>query len=197
MFTGIIETTGLVLEVLISGTNHSFWVKSPISEELKADQSVSHNGVCLTVEEVQNGRHLVTAIDETLKKTNLREWKAGTVVNMERCMQLSSRVDGHLVQGHVDATATCVKRKEKKGSWEFSFVFDKKYALLLIEKGSVCLNGISLTVFNVKKNKFTVAIIPYTFEHTNMQQLQENDTVNIEFDVIGKYVQRYIAQQKQ
>ncbi len=196
MFTGIIEAIGEVSAVTNHGSNRSFWVKSPVSAELKVDQSVSHNGVCLTVEELREGQHRVTAIDETLKKTNLGDWQIGTILNIERCMQLSARVDGHLVQGHVDATATCIKRKEKDGSWEFSFQIPKKFAALIIEKGSICLNGISLTIFNVKKDRFTVAIIPYTFEHTNMRHLQENDNVNIEFDIIGKYVQRYIAQRK-
>lgn len=196
MFTGIIETTGTIIEANNKGSNRIFWVESPISAELNPDQSVSHNGVCLTVEEVADQKHRVTAIAETLKKTNLGNWNTGTVVNLERCLQLSGRIDGHLVQGHTDGIAICTKRKEKKGSWEFSFEFDKKFAPLVIEKGSICLNGISLTLFNIKKNRFTVAIIPYTFEHTNMQQLHEGQQVNIEFDVIGKYVQRYITNLK-
>jgi riboflavin synthase len=193
MFTGIIETTGVVTGVSSMGTNRSFWVQSPVSAELKIDQSVSHNGVCLTVEEVNADSHRVTAIEETIKKTNLGHWQAGTVVNIERCLQLTGRLDGHLVQGHVDATAVCTKLKEKKGSWEFTFQFAKKFAPLVIEKGSICLNGISLTVFNLKKNRFTVAVIPYTFEHTNIRYISESDQVNIEFDMVGKYIQRKIT----
>jgi len=192
MFTGIIETTGTIEEVLESGTNKTFSVKSKIATELKTDQSIAHNGVCLTVEKVENGLHQITAIAETLLKTNLGGWKTGTIVNLERCMTLNGRLDGHIVQGHVDTTATCTKATAKDGSWEYSFLFNEKFASLLIEKGSITLNGISLTIFNVTNNSFMVAIIPYTYEHTNMKQLQTGDTVNIEFDMIGKYVNRMI-----
>jgi len=190
MFTGIIETIGIIKEVIPHGNNKTFRIESSISEELKVDQSVSHNGVCLTVEEVVENIHRVTAIDETLKKTNLDNWKTGDRINLERCLRLDSRLDGHLVQGHVDTTATCLSRKEKKGSWEFEFLFSRSFSELIIEKGSVCLNGISLTAFNVKKKRFTVAIIPYTFGHTNIQWVQKGDGVNIEFDLIGKYILR-------
>ena len=193
MFTGIIETTGIVKQVISNGSNKIFQVESSISSQLKADQSVSHSGVCLTVEEVTENTHRITAIDETLQKTNLGNWKEGTLVNLERCLQLNDRLDGHLVQGHVDTTATCTKRKEKDGSWEFEFAFPKKFAELLIEKGSVCVNGISLTAFDVKRKSFTVAIVPFTFEHTNIKEVQEGDSVNIEFDLIGKYLLRRLS----
>jgi riboflavin synthase len=190
MFTGIIETLGQVKEVISSGSNKSFWIESPISNEFKPDQSISHSGVCLTVEEVIGNLHRVTAIEETLKKTNLDHWKAGTLINIERCLALNDRLDGHFVQGHVDAEATCKKRIEKDGSWEFEFEFPKKFAELIIEKGSIAVNGISLTAFNVKKKSFTIAIIPYTFTHTNIKEIKAGDAVNLEFDLIGKYVQR-------
>jgi riboflavin synthase len=193
MFTGIIETTGVVKQVISNGSNKIFWVRSSLSPSLKPDQSVSHSGVCLTVEEVRANTHRITAIDETLQKTNLGTWKEGTIVNLERCLQLNDRLDGHIVQGHVDGTATCVKRKEKTGSWEFEFAFPKKFAKLVIEKGSICVNGISLTAFNVKKKSFTVGIVPFTFEHTNIKEVQEGDLVNLEFDMIGKYLLRRLT----
>jgi riboflavin synthase len=193
MFTGIIESTGLVKEVITNGSNRTFWIVSALSPQLKIDQSVSHSGICLTVEEIKENCHRVTAIDETLQKTNIGDWKEGSLINLERCLQLNARIDGHLVQGHVDAAATCTKRKEKKGSWEFEFEFNKKFAELIIEKGSICINGISLTAFNVKKKSFGVAIIPYTFEHTNVKEVQKGDSVNLEFDMIGKYLARKIA----
>jgi len=190
MFTGIIETTGRVKELIINGSNKTFWIESSLSNELKVDQSVSHSGVCLTVEEIKDGTHRVTAIDETLQKTNIANWTVGMLVNIERCLPMNGRIDGHIVQGHVDTTATCIKRKEKEGSWEFEFEFDKKYAELVIEKGSICINGISLTAFDVKRKSLTVAIIPYTFEHTNIKNVQKGDVVNFEFDMIGKYILR-------
>ena len=193
MFTGIIETTGVVKELISNGSNKTFWIQSPLSAELKTDQSVSHNGVCLTVEEIKDGLHKVTAIEETLNKTNIGSWAAGTTVNIERCLQLNGRLDGHFVQGHVDTTGTCIGKKEKDGSWEFEFEFPAKFAELIIEKGSICLNGISLTVFNVKKKKFTVAIIPYTYEYTNIKHINTGDTVNLEFDIIGKYLLRKLS----
>jgi riboflavin synthase len=193
MFTGIIESTGLVKEVITNGSNRTFWIVSPLSPQLKIDQSVSHSGICLTVEEIKENCHRVTAIDETLQKTNIGDWKEGSLINLERCLQLNARIDGHLVQGHVDAIATCTKRKEKKGSWEFEFEFNKKFAELVIEKGSICINGISLTAFNVKKKSFGVAIIPYSFEHTNIKEVQKGDSVNLEFDMIGKYLVRRLS----
>lgn len=193
MFTGIIESMGTVKSVISNGSNLSFWIESPISAELKTDQSLSHNGVCLTVEEVTGNIHKVTAIAETLKKTNLGDWQDGSPVNLERCVQLNSRLDGHIVQGHVDCTATCTGKKQKEGSWEFEFEFPKKWAALIIEKGSIAVNGISLTAFNVGKKKFSVAIIPYTYEHTNINGIKKGDTVNLEFDILGKYLLRTLS----
>lgn len=191
MFTGIIETTGKITAIEQNGGNKTFWIQSPISPELKVDQSVSHNGVCLTVEEVVDNQHRVTAITETLNKTDLGGWQTGHLVNLERCLVFNGRLDGHLVQGHVDTTAVCTGRKEMDGSWQFSFEFPGDFAAYIIEKGSISLNGISLTVFNVTSNSFEVAIIPYTFHHTNIQQVEPGKTVNLEFDVIGKYVKRF------
>ena len=190
MFTGIIESTGIVKEISSSGSNKSFWIASPLSAEFKIDQSIAHNGVCLTVEEILGGQYKVTAVAETLAKTALHQWKIGSAINLERSLLPSSRLDGHFVQGHVDTTGTCKKIKDKQGSYEFEFDFPKKFAPLMIEKGSICVNGISLTAFDVKKASFKVAIIPYTFAHTNLQYLKENDEVNLEFDMIGKYILR-------
>lgn len=191
MFTGIVETIGRVTEVFATGTNKSFWIESPLCSSLKVDQSVMHDGVCLTVEEVSDHRHRMTAILETLEKTNLQHWAAGRHVNLERSLLPSTRVDGHFVQGHVDTTAICKKIKNRNGSNEFEFEFPKKFAPLIIEKGSVAVNGISLTAFDVGKNSFRVAVIPYTFDNTNMQYLKEGSEVNLEFDMIGKYMLRY------
>ncbi|MGB3005760.1 MAG: riboflavin synthase [Chitinophagaceae bacterium] len=193
MFTGIIETMGIVKEVISNGSNKTFWIESPISSLLKVDQSVSHSGVCLTVEEKNANSHRITAIDETIQKTNLGSWKEGTLVNLEQCLQMNGRLDGHIVQGHVDAVGKCIKRKEKEGSWEFEFQFPGKFAELIIEKGSISLNGISLTAFNVKKKSFTVAIIPYTYEHTNIHQVMGGNTINLEFDILGKYLLRRLS----
>lgn len=193
MFTGIIENTGTIREIIDNSGNRTFWISSALANELKVDQSLSHNGVCLTVEEIKDGTHRVTAIEETLLKTNLGQWKAGTIVNLERCMQLNGRLDGHIVQGHVDGVVQCIDITEKEGSLEYRFSFDNKFAALLIEKGSVTVNGVSLTCFNITDNSFTVAIIPYTFEYTNFKNLRINEQVNIEFDVIGKYINRILA----
>jgi riboflavin synthase len=193
MFTGIIETTGFIKNMAISGGNRSFWIESPISQELKVDQSVSHSGICLTVEEMNGNSHKVTAIEETALKTNVNEWKIGDVINLERSLKLDSRLDGHFVQGHVDTIATCAEINEKHGSWEYEFSFRKKFSELVIEKGSICVNGISLTAFDVKKKSFKVAIIPYTHEHTNIKTIQKGDLVNIEFDLMGKYILRKLS----
>ena len=190
MFTGIIEATGSITDIQQHGTNRIFWVKSPLSAELKVDQSLSHNGVCLTVEEIANDQHRVTAIAETLAKTTLGGWKTGDQLNLERCMLMNGRLDGHIVQGHVDGTGVCISCIEKDGSWEYRFEFPEQFTALVIEKGSICLNGISLTAFNVSKDAFSVAVIPYTFEHTNMREVMEGRKVNLEFDVVGKYIQR-------
>ncbi len=190
MFTGIIEKLGILQEIVEKGTNKTFFIKSDIASEIKVDESICHNGVCLTVEDISNDLYRVTAIKETLDKTNIGTWKTGESINLERSMKMNGRLDGHIVQGHVDSTATCVSIRDADGSHEFTFEFDKKFAGLIIEKGSICLNGISLTVFNLGINTFSVAIIPYTFKHTNMQYLETGKKVNIEFDMIGKYVNR-------
>lgn len=190
MFTGIIEVTGTITGIETNGSNNTFWISSPVSKELKIDQSVAHNGVCLTVEEVKDGAHRVTAIAETLEKTNLGTWQKNHIINIERCLLMNARLDGHMVQGHVDTTGNCIKLTELDGSWEYTFQFPPQFAALLVEKGSVAVNGISLTVFNVGIDHFSVAIIPYTYEHTNMQLVIEGATVNLEFDIIGKYVLR-------
>jgi riboflavin synthase len=192
MFTGIIESIGKVVSVSENGTNRSFWVESAISDQLKVDQSLSHNGVCLTVEEVEGGRHQVTAIEETLLKTDLGKWTDGTLLNLERCMIMNGRLDGHIVQGHVDTTAECIERKELEGSWAYTFRFPAEFAALVIEKGSIAVNGTSLTCFNVSKDSFTVAIIPYTYGHTSIKQVEKGSIVNIEFDILGKYIQRQL-----
>ncbi len=190
MFTGIIEDQGIIQEVIQKDTNHSFWIKSALAPQFKVDQSVAHNGVCLTIEDIINDTYKVTAIEETLQKTNLSAWKAGDFVNLERSLLATSRIDGHFVQGHVDSTGVVKKIKDKSGSWELTIIFPKKFASLIIEKGSICLNGISLTCFDVKKDRFKVAIIPYTWEHTNLKFLQTKNKVNLEFDLIGKYIFR-------
>lgn len=188
MFTGIIEAIGTIASIIPSGTNIDIWVDSPITHELKIDQSVAHNGVCLTVVAIEGSRYKVTAVQETLLKTNLNSWKAGDIVNLERAMKVGDRLDGHFVQGHVDAVATCIEKQTLEGSWLFRFRFPQQFAALVIEKGSVCLNGVSLTAFNVGKDELTVTIIPYTYNHTNFQQIDADTVINIEFDVLGKYL---------
>lgn len=197
MFTGIIESTGTVQEIITSGTNKTFWISSPLSNEFKIDQSVSHDGVCLTVEEVQDSRHRVTAIEETLEKSNIGGWQTGNVVNIERCMQMNGRLDGHIVQGHVDATAVCTSLQDMNGSWEYRFTFDARFAPFIIEKGSIAVNGTSLTIFNIADDAFSVAIIPYTYHHTSIRHVVQGTLVNIEFDMIGKYINRFVQLQKQ
>ena len=196
MFTGIVETQGLIKKIFEKGTNKIFWIKSTISSKLKPDQSVAHDGVCLTIEEIKGSRHRVTAIAETISKTNMGEWKAGSTINLERCLRVNDRVDGHFVQGHVDTTAVCTDKKEKDGSWEFGFQFPLQFGELIIEKGSIAVNGISLTAFNVSANTFDVAIIPYTVEHTNMSTVNVGQKVNIEFDLLGKYINRKLSLSK-
>ncbi len=191
MFTGIIEDLGTIKEVIQKGSNRTFWVESPLSMELRVDQSISHNGACLTVEEIRDGAHRVTAIKETLDKTNLGNWEAGSVINLERAMLLNSRLDGHLVQGHVDAVGALIRKSDKKGSWILKFGYPSLYAHLIIEKGSIAVDGISLTAFEVTKESFCAAIIPYTYAHTHLQQMRVGQTVNLEYDLIGKYVQRF------
>ena len=192
MFTGIIENTGIIQEVISNGTNKTFWVTSPLANELKVDQSLSHNGVCLTIEEIKGDMHRVTAIEETLLKTNLGKWESGAIINLERCMQLNGRLDGHIVQGHVDCVGECIDIKVNEGSWEYQFKFDPKFSKLIIEKGSICINGTSLTVYNISKNTFSVGIVPYTYHNTNIKNITVNSPVNIEFDVLGKYITRFL-----
>ena len=188
MFTGIIEAFGRVIALEREGENLHISIESSLSKELKIDQSVAHNGVCLTVVRCDSKNYTVTAIDETLKKTNLGTLKMGSYVNLERAMKLGARLDGHMVQGHVDQTAKCIEAKTLDGSWFYTFEYDKSSGHITIEKGSITINGVSLTVVNSKENQFSVAIIPFTFEHTNFNQLNIGDPVNLEFDLIGKYL---------
>jgi len=190
MFTGIIETLGRVQEIQKDQDNVHITVASDITDELKIDQSVAHNGVCLTVVAIKENAYTVTAIAETINKTNLSHWKVGDAVNLERAMKLGDRLDGHIVHGHVDQTATCIAIDEAGGSWHYTFEYDETLNNITIEKGSITVNGVSLTVVNSKKNQFSVAIIPYTYEHTNFNAFQMGTVVNLEFDVIGKYVSR-------
>ena len=193
MFTGIIESQGLVTEIQKEGSNVHFTIASSLSDELKIDQSVSHNGVCLTVVALAPGKHTVTAIEETLLRSNLGQLQVGNTVNLERAMISNGRLDGHIVQGHVDATATCTGVETLEGSWYFHFRYRLSPEHLLVDKGSICVNGVSLTVVSPKEDTFSVAIIPYTYEHTNFKALKPGDRVNLEFDIIGKYIARYLA----
>lgn len=190
MFTGIIESLGEVIAVREEGTNKVITIQSTLAPELKVDQSIAHNGVCLTVTRIAGNQYDIVAVTETLTKSNIGQLQAGSQVNLERAMQFNGRIDGHLVQGHVDNTGQCVACTPKDGSWEYRFSFHPQFAALIVEKGSICLNGISLTVFNVTDSEFTVAVIPYTYEHTNISAIKPGDTVNLEFDIIGKYVAR-------
>jgi riboflavin synthase len=196
MFTGIIETTGIITDIQESGSNLTFLISSSISDELKPDQSVAHDGVCLTVEEVNDEGYRVTAVAETLSKTTLATWEKGKSVNLERCLIMPARLDGHIVLGHVDAIGTCLSAEEIGGSWIFRIGYPAGFAALLVEKGSVSLNGISLTVFNVLENEFSVTVIPYTYSHTTMKWLLPGHKINLEFDILGKYVQRNLLIQQ-
>ena len=197
MFTGIIESLGKVAAIEREGSNVHFTISSPISSELKVDQSVSHNGVCLTVVALAGDTHTVTAIEETLVRSNLGELKVGDSVNLERAMRANARLDGHMVQGHVDATGNCIAVEELDGSWYYHFEYPFAPEHLLVDKGSICVNGVSLTVVKPEEQggtaKFSVAIIPYTYEHTNFHGIKVGNTINLEFDVIGKYVSKYMA----
>jgi riboflavin synthase len=212
MFTGIVEATAQLIDIKSEGSNLTFTFEANIADELKIDQSVSHNGVCLTVvslkstvnsqqstigseqlEENNSSFYQVTAIDETLKKTNLGKLQLGDKVNLERCMPANGRFDGHIVQGHVDQTGICTAIEDQDGSWLISFEYDEVSNNITVEKGSICVNGVSLTVVNSKDNGFSVAIIPYTWEHTNFHQLKVGSTVNLEFDILGKYMQKILA----
>jgi riboflavin synthase len=192
MFTGIIETLGRVKDVVKELDNIHITIESSLSNELKIDQSVAHNGVCLTVVRLAENAHTVTAIQETLDKTDLQHLKVGSPVNLERCMQMNGRLDGHIVQGHVDQVATCIKRTDLEGSWEYRFQYDTAQGNVTVEKGSICVNGISLTVVNSVQDQFSVFIIPYTYEHTNLHDVHVGSIVNLEFDIIGKYVARLL-----
>ncbi len=194
MFTGIIEAMGEICSLTKEGSNIHIEIKSPITSELKIDQSVAHNGVCLTVVSIKEENYVVTAIKETLVKSNIGELKVGSFVNLERSMKLGERLDGHIVQGHVDQTAICTSIIEADGSWYFTFNYDPKYQNITIEKGSITVNGVSLTVVNSKENEFSVAIIPYTIEHTNFNTFKKGSRINLEFDVVGKYLKRLMQE---
>lgn len=190
MFTGIIECLGTVQDIVHNGSNIDLTIQAPIIGELKIDQSVAHNGICLTVVDISEKGYRVTAVAETVSKTNIGSLQIKDTVNIERALRVGDRLDGHFVQGHVDSTGICTQVKKLDGSWLFTFTFPEDFAALLIEKGSICINGVSLTAFNVTNNSFSVTIIPYTFEHTAFNQLNEGDTVNLEYDVLGKYLLR-------
>ena len=193
MFTGIIETLGVIQEIEKDKDNLHITIASSITDELKTDQSVAHNGICLTVVSINKTFYTVTAIGETIKKTTISHWQKGDSVNLERAMKLGDRLDGHIVQGHVDQIGTCTTVKETNGSWYYTFKYDESLHNITIEKGSITVNGVSLTVVDSRKNEFSVAIIPYTFEHTNFKTFEVGTKVNLEFDVIGKYVSRLYA----
>ncbi len=195
MFTGIIEALGKVQDVAATGANKSFWIASPLAPQLKVDQSVAHDGVCLTIEEIKGDQYKVTAVKETLEKTALDQWQPDTAVNLERSLLVNSRLDGHFVQGHVDTTGICQDLINSDGSYELTFSFPYAFGELIIEKGSICVNGVSLTAFNVTDMRFTVAIIPYTWQHTSLQFLKPGAAVNLEFDLLGKYIRNILRSQ--
>ncbi len=195
MFSGIVEAVGKVIDVRSNDSNIDFLITTPFLHELKIDQSIAHNGACLTVVEILKDSYRVTAIAETLQKTNLGQLKMGSEVNLERCLKLNDRLDGHMVQGHVDTTATVLSVSDENGSWKFHFEYVADEQFATVSKGSICINGVSLTVVDSESNRFSVCIIPYTFEYTNFNKLQPADTVNLEFDIIGKYVLRYLSTQ--
>ncbi len=190
MFTGIVEELGAIESIVKNGSNLDIVIKCPFTSELQIDQSVSHNGVCLTVTKIEGESYQVTAVDETLTKTNLNKISVGDKVNLERCMKLGARLDGHIVQGHVDTVGSCVSVEDVDGSWNYKFSYPQEYAGLVIDKGSICINGTSLTVINPDNEHFSVTIIPYTYEHTNFHILKVGDLVNLEFDILGKYILR-------
>ena len=193
MFTGIIENVGRLTDIENSGENRILTVQSNISHELKIDQSVAHDGVCLTVTAVEDHAHQVVAIQETLKRSNLGSLEKDSMINLERCLKISDRLDGHMVQGHVDTTAKCISRENQNGSWLFRFKYEGDFDHLIVQKGSIAINGVSLTVVDPEDSSFGAAIIPYTFEHTNFKTLSPGDLVNIEFDILGKYIARHLA----
>lgn len=193
MFTGIIETLGVIQEIKNDKDNVHITIASSITDELQIDQSVAHNGICMTVVAINKNFYTVTAIGETIKKTNISYWQIGDSINLERAMKLGDRLDGHIVQGHVDQVGNCIVVKETNGSWYYTFEYDESLGNITIEKGSITVNGVSLTVVDSRKNEFSVAIIPYTFEHTNFKNFKVGVKVNLEFDMIGKYVSRLYA----
>jgi riboflavin synthase len=190
MFTGIVEAMGSLVKKEAKGSNVEFWFTSSFTQELKVDQSLAHNGVCLTVVEIKGDQYRVTAIDETLQKTNIGDVAIGQKVNLERCMAANARFDGHIVQGHVDLTGICTEINDQNGSWEYRFSYPKSSGHVTVEKGSICVNGTSLTVVDSQDDSFTVCIIPYTYEHTVFHQLKIGDRVNLEFDILGKYIKK-------
>jgi riboflavin synthase len=190
MFSGIIETSGEVTAIQKDQNNIHLSVRSDFTSELKIDQSIAHNGICLTVVDIKNDSYTVTAIEETIKKTNIGSLSVGDKINLERCLRVGDRLDGHIVQGHVDQTAVCKEVKEQNGSWMFTFEYDASQNNITVEKGSVCVNGVSLTVVDSKDNSFSVCIIPYTFEHTNFKSIKAGTIVNLEFDILGKYISK-------
>lgn len=194
MFTGIVEAMGSLVRKEAKGTNVEFWFTSPFTQELKVDQSLAHNGVCLTVVEIQGDEYRVTAIDETLQKTNMGDVAIGQKINLERCMAANARFDGHIVQGHVDLTGICTEIKDQQGSWEYRFTYPASSGHVTVEKGSICVNGTSLTVVDSQDDSFTVCIIPYTYEHTVFHQIKLGDRVNLEFDILGKYIKKLMQQ---
>lgn len=197
MFTGIVETTGTIKEILVDQTNLELYIDSPISNELKVDQSVSHNGVCLTVVEIGNSWHRCTLIKETLDKTNFSALNKGDAVNLERCLKNNSRIDGHFVQGHIDTTSKITSIVSQHGSWTYTIELGPAFKAFVVSKGSICINGVSLTISSLMEDHFQVSIIPYTFDHTNLKSLSAGDLVNIEFDIFGKYVHRMMTLQAQ
>ena len=192
MFSGIIESMGTITEIRDEGTNRHLTVESSISKDAYIDQSISHNGVCLTVIATIENTHTITAIDETLKKSNIGQLKVGDLVNLERALTAGHRLDGHFVQGHVDTTAICTDIQSQNGSWIFSFKTSQEFDSLMVEKGSVCINGISLTLIDAQWDHFSIGVIPYTYEHTNLSHLKPGDSINIEFDILGKYIHKYL-----
>lgn len=193
MFSGIIESTGVVKKIEQEGSNYHFTIAASISPELYIDQSIAHNGVCLTVVKKSDNDYVVTAIKETLDLSNLKDWKLGDLINLERCVKADQRMDGHFVQGHVDSTASCTGISNEKGSWYFSFKYPNQFKKLLVSKGSITINGVSLTLIDPDADTFKVGIIPYTYEHTNFKDISIGDEVNIEYDILGKYFQRHMS----
>lgn len=193
MFTGIIEAFGTVVALDPENENLHITIECPFTSELKVDQSVSHNGVCLTVTAIQNNQYTVTAIAETLRKTNVGLLSVNEMVNLERSMVMNGRIDGHIVQGHIDTAGVCTSIEDQQGSWKFTFEYDEELNMITVEKGSVCINGVSLTVIDSGRNTFSVAIIPFTYNHTNFKALREGSVVNIEFDILGKYISKYLS----